>query len=256
MINTHVIIGEYLTLKETWQALLNRKDIYYQSKKKWFLSTLGILLPITSLSGIILFIVLCIMNHSTPQTSSHSWEETILISFLCPTIIIPPTLIGTYIQSFVTIRKMAQTLSDFVNKWFSKDTKLIVQPISLNYFIKTADNWEIEIALIKANANGFKESHIITAIYILPFDKFEEMAKTIKEWYEYCHMKKSCQNLYLERNIAYALFSIDENVQENVLETIDQMKYLIQRFNIPTQRMIYDDIDQDKAKTMMQTQQS
>ena len=58
MINTHVIIGEYLTLKETWQALLSRKDIYYQSKKKWFLSTLGILLPITSLSGIILFIVL------------------------------------------------------------------------------------------------------------------------------------------------------------------------------------------------------
>ena len=250
MIKTpYVINGEHLDMKGTRKALFEGCGIYYQSKKKWFLSTLGIVLPICLICIVVLLVVLSCINFS----SQHPWGEVFLMSFICPAIVIPPTLIGTYIQSFVTIRRMTQTLSDFVHKWFSKGTKIIVQPRPLNYFIKTVDGWDIELAFIKEESESFRKANIIAAIYIIPP---MQMDRIVEEWYKYCQEKNSCRKLHIVEDIVYAYYSIDGIDQGNVLETIDQMKYLIQRFHITPEKMIHDNIDQEEAKKRLQAQQS
>lgn len=251
MINTQVINGDHLGIKKTWKALFRGYGIYYQSKRKWLLYTLSVVLPICLISGIVLFIALGFTNFS----SQHPMSEIILISFTCPAIVIPPTLIGTYIQSFVTIRRMTQTLSNFVYKRFSKETsRLIVQTSPLNYFVKTKDEWDIEIALMKLGRekNSTPQPQIIAAIYIIPPSQIESIAN---EWYEYCSMKHSCRDLHIGKSITYALFPIKEIDQEDVLTTIDQMKYLIQRFHLTPEKMIHDDIDQEEAKKKMAAKQ-
>ncbi len=229
-----IINGEHLNFKQTWEVI--RMVPYYQSKKTWIIKTAYTYGLILVIAGIICMAMLIAMKLTDPNWES-SWPVTIFGGFFCPAMwLYPFVLIVTYIQSFIYAKKLIRLHADFMQRWF-KDNKVVVPTTPLNSIVKIDNGWDLEVAVTtdKYMRNQEKPSEfksrkfIVVALYIEPTPNPSPIES---EWEDYCRGKASCRNLYFKNDLAYIIFPADKPEEENLPESLQQMEYLVQRFQL------------------------
>lgn len=229
-----IINGDHLNFKQAWKAI--RMIPYYQSKKTWIIKTAYTYGLILVIAGILCMSLLIAEKLINPNWES-SWPITIFGGFFCPAMwLYPFALIATYFQSFIYAKKLIRLHADFMQRWF-KDNKVVVPTTPLNSIVKTDKGWDLEVAVTtdKYMRNQEKPSEfksrkfIVVALYIeLPTDP----SQIESEWEDYCRGKASCRNLYFKNDLAYIIFPADKPEEENLPESLQQMEYLVQRFQL------------------------
>ena len=229
-----IINGEHLNFKQTWEVI--RMVPYYQSKKTWIIKTAYTYGLILAIAGIICMAMLIAIKLTDPNWES-SWPVTILGGFFCPAMwLYPFVLIVTYFQSFIYAKKLIRLHADFMQRWF-KDNKVVVPTTPLNCIVKTDKGWDLEVAVTtdKYMRNQEKPSEfksrkfIVVALYI---ESPTNPSLIESEWEDFCQGKASCRNLFFKKDLAYIIFPANKPEEENLPESLQQMEYLIQRFQL------------------------
>ncbi|MBO7427623.1 MAG: hypothetical protein J6U08_02805 [Paludibacteraceae bacterium] len=229
-----IINGEHLNFKQTWEVI--RMVPYYQSKKTWIIKTAYTYGLILAIGGIICMAALIATKLTNPNWES-SWPVTILGGFFCPAMwLYPFALIATYFQSFIYAKKLMRIHEDFMRRWF-KDNKIVVPTTPLNCIVKIDNGWDLEVAVTtdKYMRNQEKplefksRKFIVVALYI---ESPTDPSLIESEWEAFCQGKASCRNLFFKKDLAYIIFPANKPEEENLPESLQQMEYLIQRFQL------------------------
>lgn len=232
------INGDNLNLKNFFFEYSN-DVLVFSSRWIWLKKILLFFSPISISFGLVVAILLSYGKISDPQWED-SWLLTIVGGFLTPTIwILPFALIYTYYLSFVKPKKTIKIKNEFLKKYIplAKD----VVSLSVSNSIFQYKNLKYELALTEQDFDSPKKSKKFMLLGVWFEDDKEHsiydengrlLDSVVNDWTEYCRSKNSCRNLYIMNNLIYVVFSLKDMERENIEETFEQMKYLMERFHL------------------------
>lgn len=237
------IKGDNLTFKQYFQANFTNKRLLYSSFRIWWKKTTlfcGIPLALASL----ILIIILLAQELLMEGGIH-WSLVFSIGSLPLLFMLPLIWIGSFYFSFVTSYRITHTLEKFIHEYFSDATK--IKRYRHNNYTVLWRNIELEVAYSHIpRKKGVKHSPFTRFIFVCMYynpkpDNLNEILdedgnlkeQFISDWKAYCGEKESCQRISLDTHImSLALPVNDIGTREEVVRSLEQMRYLLDRFKL------------------------
>lgn len=248
--NPDYIQADRLSIVEYYKSLLGNNLLLYSSRFKWWTKTTlfcGLPLAVGSL-----LIFVAILYQELSLTDNHDWGLIFSCSLMPFIYFLPLIWLITYFHSFIKPGKISTKIERFISTHIPDASE--VKPLSnSNYLLKWNDTeFEICYTLIPELDDKGKVIHnhkcFLIALYWMPKKETESQVLDeegefqedfIDEWITYTDNKKGCENLLLENNIMYAwVGEKSKTSNEEICLTMNQMLYLLDRFNLSPLFMI------------------
>lgn len=235
------IEGDHLSVKEYFKLHLANVGILYSSVWNWWKKTTWCCGVPLFVGCAVLFIVLLYQELQVKRETD--WALVVAVSLL-PLLMLPFIWIRTYYSSFVVPKKYSQKIEQFIATCIPDATRL-TRHTPMNYTVwRKGVELEVAYSLIPEPAPNGKVKCIhrdfFIGLYYACNDKpqGEEEGISVKEkfqeeWKAYCEGKESCSHLFLDDYFMCAVYEEKDNLSASkVMQAIDQMQYLLERFNL------------------------
>ena len=237
------IKGDNLTFKQYFQANFTNKRLLYSSCRIWWKKTTlfcGIPLALASL----ILIIILLAQELYMEGDIH-WSLVFSIGSLPLLFMLPLIWIGSFYYSFVTSYRITHTLEQFIHEYFPDATK--IKRYRHNNYSVLWRNIELEVAYAHIPwERGVNHSPFTNFIFVCMYynpkpenqnEILDEDGKLkeqfISDWKAYCGGKESCQRISLDTHIMSLILPIkDIGTREEVVRSLEQMRYLFDRFNL------------------------
>ena len=232
--NPEYMNGDELSLKQYFIILFAKQRLLFTNRLIWWKKTTKFWSFPLFLLDSVLFILLLYK------------EWSMLYLFLPFLVGFPLIWMRSYYISFITPSRIKKTLLEFIANYV---TDLIhVRRLCLtNYTFRWRDmEFEVAYSLVPTlNSKGKvvrRQDCYVLCLHFIPdpahtteiIDKNGNLLDSfLEQWDAYCQGKESCKYLRIESGSIYAFIRVsDVNYQSLALNIMEQIEYLIKRFNL------------------------